>query len=272
MAYPTRKGAALRIAATLGVAVAILAAALLANGLLNTKKGPLGGGNSTADSPSPDGSATPAVTPCPYVVVVDAGHGGWDGGAVGVDTGVVEAGLDLAYALCLKEELNSRGFTVVLTRQDENALGATKREDMAARRVIMNESDADVVVSVHMNKFRDRSVSGPMAFYMKGSESGQALAEAVIDGVCASLGRSSRRANPGDYYVIRESVPPAVIIECGFLSNQEDEALIQTEEYRAAIVRGVADGVEAYFKALAGLTHDGAGPSPSLSPQPSSHP
>ena len=244
MAYPTRKSAVLRIAATLGAVCLLVAAALLAT----ETSGPQGEAAQTPNAALPGTPGVPASpTPAPFTVVVDAGHGGSDGGAVGLNTGVVEAGLDLDYALCLKAELEARGVSVALTRTDENALGKDKRSDMAARKAVMNGCGANAVVSVHMNKFKDRSVSGPMAFYMQGAGEGQALAQAVIDGVCEALGRASRLANPGDYYMIRESEAPAVIIECGFLSNAEDEALIQTEEYRNAVVRGVADGVLAFL-------------------------
>lgn len=193
------------------------------------------------------GSSTPGEDPPALVVVIDAGHGGVDGGAVGVATGVVEAALNLDYAYALKAELEARGMRVVMTRTDEDALASGKKADMAARKKIMNGCGADILVSIHMNKFRDRAVNGPMAFYETGAEEGKLLATSVIQGVCKALGRPVRLANPADYYVIRESEMPAVLVECGFLSNAADEALVQTEEYRNALVCGIADGVEAYF-------------------------
>lgn len=196
----------------------------------------------------PAGSAaTPGEDPPRLVVVIDAGHGGVDGGAIGVATGVVEAELNLKYAYALKAELEARGMTVVMTRTDEGALASGKKADMAARKKIMNGCDADIVVSIHMNKFTDRGASGPMAFYEKGSDEGKLLATAVITGVCEALERRVRLANPADYYVIRESDMPAVLVECGFLSNASDESLMQTDDYMKALVRGIADGVEAYF-------------------------
>lgn len=187
-----------------------------------------------------------------YTVVVDAGHGGVDGGASGGKTGVAEAGLNLAVACALRDVLEDAGINVTLTRGDEKSLGGNKMEDLRQRKAIMNQGGVDLVVSIHMNHFSDASVSGPMAFYMKGSEEGQALAEKVIANLCDALGRPARKANPGDYYVIRESDPPAVLVECGFLSNPEDEQLLQTEAHQLKLVRGIADGILDYLGVEAG--------------------
>ncbi len=201
----------------------------------------------SADPESVPTAATPGEDPPALTVVIDAGHGGVDGGAVGNKTHVVEAELNLRYACALKQELENRGMTVVLTRKDERALASGKKADMAARKQIMNGSDADIVVSIHMNKFRDRSASGPMAFYMKESEEGKRLATCVIQGICEALSRRVRLANPADYFIIRESDVPAVLVECGFLSNAQEEELLQEEEHMQSLVSGIAQGIELYF-------------------------
>ncbi len=182
------------------------------------------------------------------LIVIDPGHGGEDCGAVGI-SGVEEAGLNLAVSGYLKQELEGAGFDVILTREGEEALADSKKADMAARRAIMNGSGVDLVVSVHMNKFTDPAVHGPMAFYMQGSEEGERLAKAVIDGITEEIGAPSRLANPGDYYVIRESRPTAVLVECGFLSNAEDERLLQSREHQRSLARGIANGIVAYLSA-----------------------
>lgn len=191
-----------------------------------------------------------ASTPAPrFTVVIDPGHGQPDGGATGMDTGIAEEGINLNYAMALKDELSALNIAAVLTREDENALDADKKKDMAARRDIINSAGADAVISIHMNKFGDRSVSGPMAFYMKGSVEGEKLAKCVLDGVCGAIGRPLRHVNPGDYYIIKNSEPPAVILECGFLSNANDEALLQTEEHMRAMMKGAAEGILKYVEA-----------------------
>ena len=187
-----------------------------------------------------------APTPAPrFTVVIDPGHGLPDGGA----TGIAEEGINLNYAMALRDELSALNIAAVLTREDENALNADKKKDMAARRDIINSAGAAAVISIHMNKFGDRSVSGPMAFYMKGSAEGERLAKCVLDGVCGAIGRPLRHVNPGDYYIIKNSEPPSVILECGFLSNANDEALLQNEEHMRAMMKGAAEGILKYVEA-----------------------
>lgn len=197
-------------------------------------------------------SATPAESFVPdnaFAVVIDPGHGGFDGGAVGSETGVAEAELNLDVAKRLAHELTARGFYAILTRNDENALGETKRADMERRKEIMRMPYVDLVVSVHMNKFGDRSVSGPMVFYMKGSDEGRKLADSVICAICSGIKIPLRQSNPEELFVLREPFAPSVLVECGFLSNAKDEAKLVTEEYRALIARSIAEGIAAYVKA-----------------------
>ena len=187
----------------------------------------------------------------PGVIVVDPGHGGVDGGAES-PSGVMEAGLNLTVSKLLRRELEALGYRVTLTREDESALAAGKNADLAARRDIMNRDNVMAVVSIHMNKFSDCAVHGPMAFYMEGSDEGARLAKLTIDSVTDAIGAPRRHANPGDYYVIRESRPPAVLVECGFLSNSSDEALLQQPEYQRKLARGIARGVHAYLSDTGG--------------------
>ena len=140
------------------------------------------------------------------------------------------------------------GVEAILTRSDERALAEGKKADMAARGKIMNGEGVDLVVSVHMNKFTDPSVHGPMAFYMKGSAEGEKLAKTVIDSITDELGAPRRIANPGDYYVIRESMPVSVLVECGFLSNSGDEALLQQEQHQKKLAHAIARGIFSYFE------------------------
>ena len=182
-------------------------------------------------------------------IVVDPGHGGADGGAVSAD-GIQEAGLNLTVAKMLKAQLEELGMEVIMTRQDENALASTKKADMAARRSIMNQNGVDGVVSIHMNKFTDCSVHGPMTFYMEGSEEGAKLAKAVIDSITTAIGASARLANPGDYYVIRESKPVAVLVECGFLSNSNDVKLLTDPIHQKTLAKAIAAGVHSYFSGV----------------------
>ncbi len=180
-------------------------------------------------------------------VLVDAGHGGMDGGAVGTDTGVVEATLNLAVAELVRDGLTEKGCTVVMTRTDGEALADTKQADIRRRKELIGQSGIDLVVSIHMNSFTDRSISGPMAYYMLGSAEGQKLAQRVIDCLTDATQRERRLANPGDYFVIRACACPAVLVECGFLTNSEDERRLQEPEYRLALAEAVVEGIASYF-------------------------
>ena len=183
------------------------------------------------------------------LIVIDAGHGGMDGGAVGVN-GVIEAPLNLAVAKLVESGLRDRGYCVQMTREDENALGKDKQSDMHTRRKIMRAELVSAVVSIHMNKFRDPSTSGPRAFYMKGSKRGEFLATQVLDAVCKAVDHPRRLAATGNYFVLRESTAPAVIIECGFLSNGSDAKKLQDTVYQQKLADGIIEGLVVYFTSL----------------------
>lgn len=212
--------------------VSAIAVALLGIGEWLTARGEADAVETTADA---------------FTVAVDAGHGGFDGGTTGIATGTPEAGLNLSVAKYLKEKLAAKGIVVVMTRADDTALAATKKKDLARRKEIISQESIDLVVSVHMNNFSDKSISGAMAFYQKGSEEGQKLAQTVIDEVCDATDRKRRLANPGDYFILRECPCPAVLIECGFLSNAAEEQKLLDEAYLESIADAIARGVLGYL-------------------------
>lgn len=183
-----------------------------------------------------------------YLVVVDCGHGGFDAGASGDDTGVREDGLNLKVGLLVQEELEAAGVLVVMTRQDEKALGETKKEDMTRRGEILCTEGVDAVVSIHMNHFSDRKVQGPMTFYQAGADAGEELAQTVMDALCTELNIKSRLANPGNNFVTRVPTAPAVLVECGFLSNREEEQLLQQTSYQQKLAHAIATGILTYLQ------------------------
>ena len=187
-------------------------------------------------------------TPPRWLVILDAGHGGFDAGASGTATGVKESELNLQVALLVREALEDAGARVVMTRTGPGALGSTKREDMARRGQLLLTEGADAAVSIHMNKFSDRKVRGPMAYYQAGAAEGEKLAVAVIDSLTEALSLKPRHANPGNNFVTRVPVCPAVLVECGFLSHPEEERLLQEEAYQRILAEAVARGVIAYLE------------------------
>ncbi len=190
----------------------------------------------------------PLPTPEGWYVIVDAGHGGFDAGASGADTGVKESELNLKVARLVQRELEEAGVRVLMTRTEAGALGDSKREDMARRGALLQTEGADAAVSIHMNKFSDRRVRGPMAYYQAGAEAGEALAGCVIRSLTEALSLQPRLPNPGNNFVTRVPACPAVLVECGFLSNPEEEKLLQDEAYQRAIAMAIAQGVMAFLE------------------------
>lgn len=182
-------------------------------------------------------------------IAVDAGHGGYDGGAVGRVSGVPEKGLNLDVAQQLEEKLTALGADVVMTRTgdyalcDENPPIRKKLQDMQRRAEIIMLNDADMVVSIHMNEYAGRSESGPQVFYREGCPAGRLLAGAIQSAMNAGLApKKERLALGGDYYILTLGVP-SVLVECGFLSNRVEEELLLNESYRERAARAIAQGI-----------------------------
>lgn len=188
----------------------------------------------------------------PFTVVIDAGHGGIDGGVVGVRTKVKESDLNLMIAQLLCERFEEAGFRAVLTRTNAGGLyglpsAGYKRRDMERRREIIEEAAPNLVLSVHQNYFpSDFSRRGGQVFYRAGSEEGAALALCIQERLNA-LGGGTFSPLTGDYYMLNCTEYPSVIVECAFLSNAEDEALLLTEEYRGKIADAVFAGALAWL-------------------------
>ena len=187
-----------------------------------------------------------------YVIALDAGHGGYDGGAVGRVSGTAEKGLNLDVAQRLKAILEAQGARVVMTRTDDYALCdedppiRKKLQDMQRRAAIIESGGAQMVLSIHMNEYAGRSQSGPQVFYREGCPSGRLLAGAVQEAMNEQLEPPKKRtALGGDYYILTLGLP-SVLVECGFLSNAKEERKLLDEEYRGRIAQSVAAGVLAW--------------------------
>lgn len=184
-------------------------------------------------------------------VVLDAGHGGVDGGVSGVNTNVKESELNLIIVKKLEKYFKDAGITVVLTRSSDAGLyglatSNLKKKDMQKRKDIIENASPDLVISVHLNKFSSSSRRGAQVFYNKESSNGKILATSVQSSL-NTLNKDLRQfsALSGDYYILKCSPYPSIIAECGFLSNPDDEALLITDEYQDkvayAIFRGAID-------------------------------
>lgn len=210
-------------------------------------------------------SQAPVFTPAPtaitgplsgMTILVDPGHGGYDGGARCRDSGVWEKELNLAVALEVQNALVRRGASVVMTRStdvdlcEENrpANLTKKRQDMQNRIHIATENNVDMVLSIHMNEYRARSESGPQVFYRAGSDVSRLLAGCVQASMIRLLQPSKERAAmAGDYFILQLDAP-SVLVECGFISNPAEEKLLLDAAYQARIGEAVASGVEEYLR------------------------
>ena len=181
-------------------------------------------------------------------VVIDAGHGQPDGGTTGVG-GTIEEELNLEIAEKLKTELEHRGYLVAMTRTDHDQVAEDKDADMEERRRMLTDSGQDITISIHQNYYEaDAEVSGPQVFHASGSVYGEKLAELIQRKLNEQLQPSSPREHTvGDFYIVRSGGAPCALVECGFLSNAEEEEKLADDSYQRRLVSAIADGIDAYF-------------------------
>ncbi len=190
------------------------------------------------------------------VIVIDAGHGNPDGGAVG-NTGTIEADINLKIALKLQKVLEESGAVVILTRSDENgiydneeeSIGKKKVSDIKNRVKIGNKSSADIFVSIHLNKLEQKQYDGWQTFYKKSSDDGKKLAECIQNALNENMDKENNRIakNIDNVYIIKNVEIPTTIVECGFLSNYEEEEKLKKEEYQDKLAYGIYIGIMNYF-------------------------
>ena len=182
------------------------------------------------------------------IILLDVGHGGFDPGSIGLDTGVHEDELNLQVARFVAQKLGEKGYYVFMTRMGSYAVADTKNEDMRLRKEFMKLDIFDAAISIHMNSYPDdRSVDGTRLFYYKEGTKGQTLATIILDEICKATGQRNRGTNSGDLMVVREPVAPSALVECGFISNANEERLLANSNYQEKLAQAVADGVEKFF-------------------------
>lgn len=181
------------------------------------------------------------------VIVLDAGHGGVDGGVVG-SSGIKESELNLKIVKELEKELKRMNYGVVLTRTGDEALAGGKKADMQARKKVIDEANADMVVSIHINKFSDARRRGVQVFYddtKRWTAQGMYMQNVMNEFVNKKYAkRDNLSALGGDYFIVKCSNVPSIIIECGFISNSEDQKLLTSREYREYLAKYIAIGID----------------------------
>lgn len=192
-----------------------------------------------------------------HTVIVDAGHGGDDGGAVGID-GTVEKDINLDIALKLEKILEFYGFNVIMTRTEDvmtcdNGL-STMRErkvsDIRNRFKLIEHNPDAIFVSVHQNKFSDSAQHGTQVFYSDNNEKSRILANSIQTSVVNALQSGNMRAvkkSGSSIYLLYHAKIPAVLVECGFISNADEVKLLNNDDYRMKVAILIADGILKYF-------------------------
>lgn len=187
-------------------------------------------------------------------ILVDAGHGGYDGGARAGQTKTWEKDINLRMALQFREVLEQAGARVVLTREEDKAFADKKRPDLDARLQMARDAGADILLSVHMNQYHSARESGPQVFYRKTHQHSRLLAGCIQKTMIEDLQpKKERAALAGDYYMLSLDIP-SVLVECGFISNPEEERMLLDEAYQKQLAEAVCRGVCAFVT----LRQDGA--------------
>lgn len=188
------------------------------------------------------------------VIVIDAGHGGRDSGKVAVDNVTYEKDINLAIAYKLKSYLEAEGITVIMTRETDDGLyvesdSNKKAADLRRRIEVIERASPVLVVSIHQNSYHESYVRGAQTFYYTTSTEGKELAEIIQEQLCLSLDpENGRKAKANDsYYLLKKTSVPIVIVECGFLSNPEEAALLATKDYQDRVAFQIHLGVMQYL-------------------------
>lgn len=204
---------------------------------------------------SADGVMTKPVLK--QTVIIDAGHGGDDGGAIGID-GTVEKDINLDIALKLEKLLKFYGFDVIMTRTEDimtcddglDSLRKRKVSDIHNRFDILEKNPDAVFISIHQNKFEDNSQHGTQVFYSGNNDESKILAESIQNSIVSVLQPDNSRVvkkSGSGIYLLYHAKLPAVLVECGFISNPAEVKKLNDENYRMKIAILIADGLIKYL-------------------------
>ncbi|MBQ1919337.1 MAG: N-acetylmuramoyl-L-alanine amidase [Selenomonas sp.] len=186
------------------------------------------------------------------VIVIDPGHGGSDSGAIG-PTGVMEKSITLRVGNELRRLLTQEGAAVYMTRSTDKEVSpkrskATDIEELQARCDVANQKNADIFVSIHMDSFTNDAAKGTTGYYYSlGNKRSRILADKIRAGVIDQLGTQSRGTQSSNFYVVKHTDMPATLVELAFISNKNEEQLMNSEDGIKKAAQGIADGIADYF-------------------------
>ena len=192
------------------------------------------------------------------VILLDAGHGGIDPGALAADKSIEEKDINLQITLKLRELLESSGCLVLLTREDdvslyEESAGKTIRqkynENLKNRKKMIDESGVDAFISIHLNKFEQDKYYGAQTFYPQGQDDSKLLSKFIQGELKRVVDKTNHReVKPSkDIYLLKDNEIPSVLIECGFLSNEKESKLLSDEKYQEKVAWAIYAGIQKYF-------------------------
>jgi len=193
------------------------------------------------------------------IVVLDAGHGGEDPGAVSDYSGIREKEINFYIASKVKELLEAENFTVIMTREDDTlkyeegttSVTQKRRQDLIRRKKIMDESGADLVVSIHLNKFPQEKYYGAQVFYPPNSPESKTAAELIQKSLREIVDPENKREamlKKAEIIILKNIKVPTVIVECGFLSNQQEERKLADTEYQDTLALAIKEGIMKYYE------------------------
>lgn len=193
------------------------------------------------------------------IILIDPGHGGYDGGAVSKN-GTIEKDINLAIAIKLKKQLESKGYKVFMTREEDESLNSIikkpsskKVEDLNNRCNMKKEVNCDMFISIHQNTFPQSKVYGAQVWYSKYEES-KILASKMQQSLIEMVDPSNKRIEKpavDHYRILRDGYEaPSVLVECGFLTNLEEEKKLKDEAYQEKISSAIAEGVKKYYEEI----------------------
>ena len=188
------------------------------------------------------------------LIIIDPGHGGRDGGKVGINQ-VLEKNVNLQISMYLADELKANGYEVILTRQTDAGLYKEsdtnkKTADLNARCDLINREKPLCFIGIHQNSYTGEGAKGAQVFYYAQSEDGRALAKSIQESLIANADPDNHRVEKGngDYYMLLHTDCLGVMVECGFLSNREEAAKLAEAGYQKKVAKAICTGIRNYFK------------------------
>ena len=192
------------------------------------------------------------------VVLLDAGHGGEDPGAVSDYSGIKEKDINLSIAKKVQELLTSQNITTNMTRNEDKLIYTPettnivqkRRQDLLRRKKLMDENKTGIVVSIHLNKFPQTKYYGAQTFYANNSPESQVLASCIQKKLRENVDPSNTREallKKEPIIILKNVKTPTVVVECGFLSNQEEEKRLASSEYQDKLALAISEGIKDYL-------------------------